>query len=160
MVDKINYRLWKWLACEQQTHFRSSLPSLRKIGAREATTGCSQARKWRDGGGTIFFPFVAREFVRNFIVNGRHKLSIFLLKNTNQFQYLFSKKRKIGIAITFIRGDYHYHLCNGFKKKYRLKNNVNKRQTVITVKLPSAWTSQYDKISHQHDKLYLFPPKK
>ena len=32
-----------WLACEPQTHFRSSLLSLRKIGGREATTGNASA---------------------------------------------------------------------------------------------------------------------
>ena len=54
------------------------------------------------------------------------------------------------------RGD--YHLRDGFFKKtnFPLKN-VNKKQTLITVKLPNAWTSQYDKISHQHN---ILPPPK
>ena len=36
------------VACEQQTHFRSSLLSLRKIGGKEATTGIASAvrRVW------------------------------------------------------------------------------------------------------------------
>ena len=70
---------------------------LPKIGGREATTGNASAvhRLGNDEMLAQFvFPFVAREFVRNFIVNGRQKLSICLLKNTNQFQYPFSKKKK------------------------------------------------------------------